>query len=110
MSRCTGHCCTCFTFPWSPEVLELVDQAEQGRARGEDWPEGVPQLQDGATIAAMVVPIGPGIEGTGLFEYTCKHYDADSGNCTAYDSRPQMCREYPYGRPCPWADCTMAPA
>jgi Fe-S-cluster containining protein len=34
----------------------------------------------------------------GLF--TCRHWDEETRLCGAYESRPAMCRDYPYGRPC----------
>ncbi len=38
--------------------------------------------------------------------YTCKLFDAEAGNCTAYDTRPKVCSGYPYGRPCLYTECT----
>jgi hypothetical protein len=32
--------------------------------------------------------------------YTCRHWDEDTRLCGAYEQRPSMCRDYPYGRPC----------
>jgi Fe-S-cluster containining protein len=36
--------------------------------------------------------------------YTCRNLTAD-GNCAIYATRPRMCSEYPYGKPCLYADC-----
>lgn len=54
-----------------------------------------------------------------LWHYTCKNFDPVTNNCTAYDARPAMCRDYPYGNPphshgykpraegqCNYRDCT----
>ncbi len=38
--------------------------------------------------------------------WTCRHYDKESGNCSDYENRPSMCRKYPNGSGCVFADCT----
>jgi len=41
----------------------------------------------------------PGIRGPlkqTLYHYTCRHFDPATKNCTAYNERPDMCRNYPY--------------
>ncbi len=38
--------------------------------------------------------------------YTCKHFDTEGRNCTIYDDRPSMCREYPYEHRCKYEACT----
>lgn len=40
------------------------------------------------------------------YYYTCRHYNRKTGDCMAYDRRPKMCREYPYGRGCEYPGCT----
>lgn len=37
--------------------------------------------------------------------YTCKYFDGH--NCTAYEERPAMCRDYPYGKQCTFEGCTL---
>jgi Fe-S-cluster containining protein len=32
------------------------------------------------------------------WHYTCKNFDSATNNCTAYETRPSMCRDYPYGQ------------
>lgn len=32
--------------------------------------------------------------------FTCRHWDEATRLCTAYEQRPWMCRDYPYGRTC----------
>lgn len=39
--------------------------------------------------------------------YTCSLLGPD-GNCTAYETRPDMCRAFPYA-PCPYPGCTNEP-
>ena len=54
-----------------------------------------------------------------VWHYTCKNFDPVTKNCTAYETRPEMCRDYPYGNPphskgykpraegqCNYRDCT----
>lgn len=43
-----------------------------------------------------------------LHVYTCKHFDKKAGNCTAYESRPAMCSNYPYNRKCEYKQCTSS--
>jgi Fe-S-cluster containining protein len=38
--------------------------------------------------------------------YTCKHFDKKKRECTIYEFRPMMCRDYPYGKGCNYAACT----
>lgn len=32
--------------------------------------------------------------------YKCRHWDENTTLCTAYDERPRMCAQYPYGKAC----------
>lgn len=80
-----------------------------------------PQTVDGATIAAMLVPLTRD-EGRARHErfiggpwrhehrpelhlYTCRHWDVDTRLCTIYERRPEMCRDFPYEAGCPHCDC-----
>jgi Fe-S-cluster containining protein len=103
--RCTGGCCREFSLPTTPEqlradasaasiapalrdeFLKIADLAVFVRTleRGGPMPNG--KTYDGATP----VPI-----------YTCRFFDG--ANCTNYDERPNMCRGYPYDRPCEHGD------
>jgi Fe-S-cluster containining protein len=38
--------------------------------------------------------------------YRCKHLDPKTRDCTIYDIRPAMCRNYPYATLCQYAQCT----
>lgn len=101
-SRCTGHCCRCFVLPCGPAELE----AEKAR------------VKDGEQIAAMVIYLGQHEVGwspeapildpapEGHHYYTCKNFDVTTNNCRAYETRPAMCRDYPYGNPCRYQGCT----
>lgn len=89
-SRCTGHCCRDIPLPFSPEELHEKQHT----------------LTDGEYIASMVHYTGVRYEKHGLtfHRYSCTHFDGVS--CTAYETRPKMCRDYPYGKPCEKSDCT----
>lgn len=68
-------------------------------------------------IADMLVPVEPENvdpctgehHGRGHARYSCRHVDA-AGQCTVYEERPDMCREYPYNRPCTFVGCTWTAA
>ena len=86
---CTGQCCERFFLPRSP--LELWTQYE-------DWLiAGMSSELDIDKIAPMVTPLEQ--EGSGYW-YSCKHFDTETRLCKIYESRPNMCRDYPYDSPC----------
>lgn len=100
MNRCTGHCCKAFTLPISPDELK----AKAGVYR------------DGHIIADMAVYLGTGThdlktgefvkqENSGWHVYGCRHLQGN-GDCGIYENRPFMCRDYPYGHPCKFENCT----
>lgn len=111
--RCTGNCCEEFTISLGPTVEVILD-----RLRNEN-------RIDGAYIADMLVPLraltvgarkvssvdlvteedvrdAPG--GCWGWAFTCRHFDTTNRVCTAYEDRPQMCRDFPYGKKCPYGD------
>jgi Fe-S-cluster containining protein len=53
-------------------------------------------------------PRGEEFGGGLLHYYTCKNL-SPAGDCVVYESRPTMCRDYPYGNPCDHAGtgCTL---
>ncbi len=93
--RCTGNCCRAFTT--EKPYAEIQREYELSRTR----PEQV-TIPDVATVASMLIPLGV-FRGQELF--TCKHHDTKSGNCTIYETRPQMCRGFPGANPCPYRNC-----
>jgi Fe-S-cluster containining protein len=76
-------------------------------------------------VADMVIPIEAakdakeGVDGgpppqTGHY-YTCRHHDTVTGNCTTYETRPRVCRDYPfygsgYRNRCRYKTCTWEEA
>lgn len=107
--RCTGHCCQRFTLPLSPD--EIRENYDAWRAqKSEDSNKRVP-LEDIWLLAPMVRYLGflhsdsngdPSPEGRHW--YRCVHLQ--DGNCSIYEHRPRMCREYPYGKACKYHGCT----
>jgi Fe-S-cluster containining protein len=107
--RCTGHCCQSFFLPNPPSYYATA---------AKNWKP--PFLIDAEKISSMIVlvaidikryviPVEPGEGpqwGADGYRYDCKHFDAESGNCTDYENRPRMCVEYPYGRACANPECT----
>jgi len=93
--RCTGHCCRGFSLE---HPLELV---QEEFARWRTNPEKATLIPDIGTIGAMLVPLGK-FRGQELF--TCKHLSKE-GNCSIYETRPKMCRDFPGPNPCPYRNC-----
>jgi Fe-S-cluster containining protein len=85
--RCSGQCCQAFYLPWTHEQFQAVITGEAPLPQTHDWSEI-------HMILSMVRPLPD----EGPDWYTCILFDGQ--NCTAYDARPQMCRDYPYGRRC----------
>jgi Fe-S-cluster containining protein len=94
IKTCPGLCCR--TFPLNPSLEECIEGATAiygyRSANGH-------RIQDDERVVDLlrVNPEKPG-------HYTCSAFDPVSGNCMAYEDRPRLCREYPYGRPCEY--CT----
>jgi|GEM_PF-4573161 len=93
--RCTGHCCRGFSLEHPHEVV---------KAEFEKWkaaPESATLIPNVDVIAEMLIPLGV-FRGQELF--TCRHLSKD-GNCTIYETRPKMCRDFPGPDPCKYRNC-----
>jgi len=91
--RCTGHCCRGFSLEHPHEVVKLeLEKIKAGKT------SFIPDVE---TIANMLIPLGT-FRGQELF--TCRHLSKE-GNCTIYESRPQMCRDFPGPDPCKYRNC-----
>jgi len=100
--RCTGHCCRDFHVgAHSYDELRRAYVARKlGRSDFErDDGTRMPHLADILTLFPMLIPNAEDRH------YHCAHIRPD-GDCAIYESRPQMCRDYPYGRRCTFAGCT----
>lgn len=95
MNRCTGHCCSIFTLPESPQEVKSEEFGDK--------------VVDGDVISDMLIPLTDyepfNSEGQIKYFYTCKHFDGK--NCTNYENRPLMCSDYPYGGNCAQLGCTL---
>ncbi|NUM88759.1 MAG: YkgJ family cysteine cluster protein [Bdellovibrionales bacterium] len=92
--RCKGHCCRQFALEFPHARV---------RAEFQRWQETAESsIPDIGTIAPMLVPLGVA-RGQELF--TCLHHDRKSGNCTIYEFRPKMCRDFPGPNPCTYRNC-----
>ena len=104
-NRCTGVCCAVFTLPYNPSELLKI----KGMSRDPDADqiiEMVISLPDLAMVRERErrfgIPSRDFDEDTygGRF-YTCKYWDEITLKCTIYETRPRMCRDFPYGESCP---------
>lgn len=102
-SRCTGHCCAKFFLPFdNKEELKALASNAQDFAYIYDMVIKLPeQTEDGAGN-----PYAPDDHEHRNHWWTCKHHDSVTGDCKAYDKRPEMCSAYPYGGPCLMKGCT----
>jgi len=105
MDRCTGHCCQKIRLPFSPFDLALFQTGEiEDRAN----------LQDIGCIADMLIVTGkdPNFAegGQEFWEYSCRHFDAESKLCRIYEKRPMMCRNHGEKYPCDIQGCTWKQA
>lgn len=121
MSRCTGHCCRSFTLPcdWATMIAGAWYWFNTAVPPWAATAYGVAvrnslAFENGYQIAHMVVPVPDSAEvharyrsllKDGLHYYACKN-QSPSGDCTIYETRPQMCRNFPYEQPCPFVGCT----
>lgn len=110
--RCRGHCCRHFTLPFSPE--ELQENYRAWRNGEEKDANGRESMSDIFLIAPMVRHLGLRTrnplaildqEHEPRHYYSCKHLEPN-GDCGIYAARPQMCREYPYGKACSYKGCS----
>jgi Fe-S-cluster containining protein len=93
--RCTGHCCRGFSLEHPYETV---------LAEYERWqrdPASATKIPEVAKIAEMLIPLGT-FRGQELF--TCHHLSPE-GDCTIYEQRPPMCRDFPGPTPCPYRNC-----
>lgn len=95
---CDGRCCERFFFPKTIEEMEVLKEALQSGSKIEELTPNY------ATIIDMVIPIepheNPDSEGNVGAWYTCSHWDTETRKCQIYETRPLMCRGYPYGKEC----------
>jgi Fe-S-cluster containining protein len=116
-SRCSGDCCKAFVLGnGQVNIKVLKDNIEHIKSgkKGQDK-NGYGHIQDVKVLASMLVSLGKFTKHplTGAKYsipkelFTCKHLQ-DNGDCGIYESRPNMCRDYPHGKPCEYPGCTWS--
>ncbi|MBI3558340.1 MAG: YkgJ family cysteine cluster protein [Deltaproteobacteria bacterium] len=94
--RCVGHCCRRFAIEHSEKDLH------EDLARWRQDP-GTSTIRDVEIIAPMVIPIARSRNGL-EYVYTCKNL-SPGGDCGIYETRPQMCRDFPTEQGCHFRGC-----
>ena len=95
LNRCEGRCCARFYLPDLPEI----------QRRGDAWKAGGDKKNWAETqqIADMLIVVEKPQEN--WWGYTCKHWDATSGDCMIHETRPDMCRGFGVTYPCNFQGC-----
>lgn len=107
LERCrTAACCKRFVLgaSWA-EVLASAD-FQRGRFRGGL----VTLIEDAPRAAELFVPLGvlPMVHsGESAEHFTCRALCPRTGNCTAYSTRPMVCRTLGVYEPCDFPGCTI---
>ncbi len=114
---CDGRCCSVFYLPKTePELRTYAGRVKDGPmirsmirpltfdAAAERWEA----MWHEPLMAVEAHRNGiPESEPEGHL-FTCRHWDEDSGLCQTYETRPAMCRDYPYGEPCAYCGYKIA--
>lgn len=104
MENCQGDCCVAFKVPFTLQELT------EGNVEDND-------VEEAMVMAEMLDPItveeanwrqeelvkGNPTEFTEADEghlFMCKKWDEETRLCTDYENRPDMCRDFPYGKSC----------
>ena len=106
--RCRGECCKSFIIwhgsPSNAREGRVRLKLAADRERGLPVPADVPDIgphEDLIMLDEMLIEVDP--TETGVPRYSCKHFQ--DGNCSVYDTRPKMCRDYPTNGVCEHKDC-----
>lgn len=105
---CLGGCCERFTMNHTPEQrAKSISAEEHGEIYWMDnmadiehcWKE---LLRDSYSpiqyIHDMIIELPADDNGTRW--YTCRHWNKETRLCMEYESRPGLCRDFPYGKKC----------
>lgn len=98
--RCTGQCCRDFIL-WSGDQKIPVSWLEE-------WLKDPELSGEQRQVFEMVVPLEECEDEDGhvYTTFTCKNFDSEYGDCTIYETRPEMCRRYPR-EACNYDGCTL---
>jgi Fe-S-cluster containining protein len=82
--QCTGECCD--------PVTMHVEQYRSMSLNPKGW-------ANARYILNMLTARGR-VPSRGRAEFDCRYFDRETRRCTAYDRRPQMCRDFPEDGTC----------
>lgn len=114
--RCSGDCCQLFCI-MGKTVEELKELINAGNYSAND--QQIPNMIVPLSYEEYVIKANElrkdGLEIIKKDDYNnnwfrCKNYDAVEKICRIYDTRPDMCRTYPYCRGekgCEYRNCTL---
>lgn len=94
-----GACCDPIVLPYGPFDIATSNREELVWMRNNTTHmparEGKPRYLAHLAHPDQVLIAEDG-ESVNMFFYRCHHYDEERRVCTAYDTRPDMCRDYPW--------------
>jgi Fe-S-cluster containining protein len=91
---CPGYCCTY-------KLIPVTERDVQRLARHFGISDGAAEERFTRIVAG---DIGMRHKKDHVYASTCIMFDREKRCCTVYESRPQVCREYPVGRRCGYYD------
>lgn len=102
VSGCDGRCCSVFNYSATLDELRARDTDEARYLVDMLIPLTPEQAKERALRFGATPPPGYTLDQWAAAgqAYTCRHWDEDTRLCTAYETRPKMCSDYPYARRC----------
>lgn len=109
-ARCDGRCCRGFVVPVIHEMggldaFRAYNAETEAMDPDERWEKRRRQFKDAAFIVDMLVikddgtvevcPLSGEKLGMPHEHYGCRHWNEATGDCSVYETRPHMCREWP---------------
>lgn len=96
---CAGACCSVFPLHLGQAIFKAKGRLPAEREYILDMLIPLTRRQALARSRRLGYP-DPPKHPKDYGHFTCRHWDETTRLCGAYESRPAMCRDYPYGRPC----------
>lgn len=97
--NCRSACCAPVTLPWTKSQFEQLNFADK---RTREW------VRDDLTRipSSLGFKLHPHMRGRDLVDqdgnptspvfYTCRHYSEEENWCMSYETRPDVCRGFPF--------------
>lgn len=102
---CDGRCCVAFSL--NAGARERLQRQTETNAESEFLLAMLVGPLTAEQVAERWAGLGEGYQPPWPYEHTegkeafsCKHWNTESHLCSVYESRPRMCRDYPYGEAC----------